>query len=175
MASIARYVFWDSIFRFLQTLDPEVPLYMGSATLGQRDDVGYWTSFANGGPGYVISRGAIKKLLHRQTDSIGRYVGPTFNEKWRHELPRNGCGDSILGLVLWKSGVEMQSLYPMFTQHVFHTLPFDAMRWCSPLFTYHKPSPIQMRELARWEFGARRYDVSSPRSFCRFLPHHQNY
>lgn len=157
---ISSYVFWDSIFQFLKTLDPEVPLYLGSATPGQRDDVGYGTHFANGGPGYVLSRGAMKKLLHRETDRIGRFIGPNFHDKWREEVARERCGDSILGMVLWKSGIEMQSLYPMFTQHVFHTLPFDLMRWCSPIFTFHKPVPDQMHNVSRFEYGIRSHDVS---------------
>ncbi|ATY64941.1 Chondroitin N-acetylgalactosaminyltransferase [Cordyceps militaris] len=150
------YVFWDNLFRFLKTLDPEVPLYMGSSTPGRRDKVHYGTTFANGGPGYVLSRAAVKHLLHRETDRAGRFIGPSFTEKWRYLVNDDEpCGDNILGYILWLSGIEMQALYPMFTQHVFHTLPFDSMRWCSPIFTFHKPSPDQMRGLARWEYGAR--------------------
>ncbi|KAM3541138.1 hypothetical protein ARSEF1564_005945 [Beauveria bassiana] len=150
------YVFWDNLFRFLKTLDPDVPLYMGSSTPGRRDNVNYGTTFANGGPGYVLSRAAVKRLLHRETDRTGHFVGPSFTEKWRYLVNDDEpCGDNILGYILWLSGIEMQALYPMFTQHVFHTVPFDSMRWCSPIFTFHKPSPEQMRGLARWEYGAR--------------------
>ncbi|KAJ6787121.1 hypothetical protein PWT90_06940 [Aphanocladium album] len=151
------YVFWDNMFRFLKTLDPDVPLYMGSSTFGQRDKAFYRTTFANGGPGYVISRGAMKQLLHREADRAGRYIGESFSERWRHVV--NGdepCGDSILGYIAWQSGIEMQAHYPMFTQHVFHTLPYDAMRWCSPILTFHKPTPEQMHGLARWEYGTRK-------------------
>lgn len=157
---LCSYIFWDNLFRFLKTLDPDVPLYMGSSTPGRRDNVHYGTTFANGGPGYVLSRAAVKHLLHRETDQAGRFIGPSFTEKWRYLVNDDEpCGDNILGYILWLSGIEMQALYPMFTQHVFHTVPFDSMRWCSPIFTFHKPSPEQMRGLARWEYGTRNNSV----------------
>lgn len=148
------------MFRFLKTLNPDVPLYMGSSTPGRRDPTHYGTIFANGGPGYVLSRAAVKRLLRRETDRVGRFIEPPLTEKWRHIVNDwQDCGDCILGYILWLSGIEMQALYPMFTQHVFHTVPYDAMRWCSPILTFHKPSPEQMRGLARWEYGARENSV----------------
>lgn len=154
-------MFWDPLFRYLQTKDPEIPLYMGSPSPGRQDEFERGTWFANGGPGYVLSRGAIKKLLHRESDETGQYIDPPFTEKWRSLLPDTECcGDSVLGFVMWLNQVEMQALYPMFTQHLFHSLPYDAMRWCTPIFTLHKTTAQQMRDLFRFEFGIRSSDVS---------------
>ncbi|KAJ3533386.1 hypothetical protein NM208_g8012 [Fusarium decemcellulare] len=70
------YVFWDNAFRFLQTFDPDVPLYMGSPSPGTHDvkqDIKTW--FANGGPGFVLSRGAVKALLVRKTEVVAHAAG----------------------------------------------------------------------------------------------------
>ena len=61
------YISWDNMFRFLSTLDPDALLYMGSLSPGRRDERrGVDTWFANGGPGFVLSRGAIRRLLGRR-------------------------------------------------------------------------------------------------------------
>ncbi|TQV93818.1 Chondroitin N-acetylgalactosaminyltransferase [Cordyceps javanica] len=150
------YVFWDPLLRFLDTLDPDAPLYMGSASPGRLDEFGRPTRFANGGPGYVLSRAAVKHLLHRRTSPTGFYLDPPLSAKHGNLLHDDECcGDSVLGFALWKSGIQMQALYPMFAQHPMQHLPFDAMRWCSPLFTLHKPSFDDMRAVFQWEFTSR--------------------
>lgn len=151
------------MFRFLKTVDPDLPLYMGSPSPGRRDlkrgDQG--TLFANGGPGYVLSRGAIKKLLHRRTGPTGQYIDPPLNERWKDEvLDPECCGDSVLGWVLWQMDVILQGYYPMFTQHILELLPFDDAHWCQPLLTMHKTSPVDMVDMFKWEFEHRQLDVS---------------
>ncbi|OAQ97748.1 hypothetical protein LLEC1_00412 [Akanthomyces lecanii] len=150
------YVFWDPLLRFLDTLDPGTPLYLGSASPHAPDEFGRSIRFANGGPGYVLSRAAMKQLLHRRTNPAGVYLDPPFAEKHRglvHDA--ECCGDSALGYAIWQSGIQMQALYPMFAQHPMQHLPFDAMRWCTPLFTLHKASFDDMRAMFQWEFTAR--------------------
>ncbi|KAJ3496004.1 hypothetical protein NLG97_g2981 [Lecanicillium saksenae] len=150
------YVFWDPLLRFLNTLDPDTPLYMGSASPGRIDEFGRKTWFANGGPGYVLSRATIKQMLRRRVNSAGQYADPPLADRYRDLLNDDECcGDSALGYVIWESGVQMQSLYPMFSQHPFQYIPYDAMRWCSPLFSLHKASFDEMRALFRWEFTTR--------------------
>ncbi|KAJ6790133.1 hypothetical protein PWT90_05307 [Aphanocladium album] len=150
------YIFWDPLLRFLNTLDPNTPLYMGSASPGRIDEFGRKTWFANGGPGYILSRATIKQILRRRVNSAGQYVDPPLAERYRDLLNDDECcGDSALGTVIWESGVQMQSLYPMFSQHPFQYIPYDAMRWCSPLFSLHKANFDDMRALFKWEFTAR--------------------
>ncbi|OAA40506.1 Chondroitin N-acetylgalactosaminyltransferase [Beauveria brongniartii RCEF 3172] len=154
------YVFWDPLLRFLDTLDPETPLYLGSASPGRGDEFGRNTLFANGGPGYVLSRAAVKQLLQRKIGPTGAYLDPPFAEKYRYLMhDAECCGDSALGFALWQNGIQMQALYPMFAQHPIQHLPFDAMRWCSPLFTLHKTSFDDMRALFQWEFTSRSNDI----------------
>lgn len=164
------YIFWDPLFRYLQSKDPDALLYMGSGSPGgnNKDKVTTW--FGNGGPGFVLSRGAMKRLLKRKADRTGQYIDPPFTEKWRHKVHDGECcGDAALGYVLWDVGIELQALYPMFTQHLLHSLPFESNRWCSPVFSVHKPSVEQMHDMARWEYAARENDVS-PTSSLPTMP-----
>lgn len=48
------HVVWDTAFRMMANFDADVPHYFGSPSPSRN---GTW--FANGGPGYIISRGAI--------------------------------------------------------------------------------------------------------------------
>ncbi|KHN99781.1 Fringe-like protein [Metarhizium album ARSEF 1941] len=150
------YVFWDNVFRFLQAFDPDTPIYMGSPSPGRHDadrDADTW--FANGGPGVVLSRAAIKALLHRETDANGHYVEPHVTEKWQHLVAEDCCGDSVLGWALWNSTVQLQGYWPMFNPHPLHNIPFGDLHWCQPALTLHKTQPKDMVDLWHWEFGKR--------------------
>ncbi|QPG94026.1 hypothetical protein C2857_004098 [Epichloe festucae Fl1] len=150
------YVFWDNAFRFLQSFDPDTPIYMGSPSPGKHDesrDVKTW--FANGGPGIVLSRGAIKALLHRRVDPNGHYVDPPLTEKWQDLVSGECCGDSVLGWALWNVTVQVQGYWPMFNPHPLHGIPFSDLYWCQPVLTLHKTSPQDMHSLWRWEFSQR--------------------
>ncbi|KAG9251038.1 uncharacterized protein F5Z01DRAFT_628351 [Emericellopsis atlantica] len=150
------YVFWDNAFRFLQTFDPEVPLYMGSPSPGRVvEDKRIKTFFANGGPGFVLSRGSIKALLHRETDAAGQYIEPPLLEKWLPDLRGECCGDSIMGWSLWDIGIPLHGYWPHFNPHPAHGIPFSDLYWCQPPITLHKTKPDDMRDLWKWEFGER--------------------
>ncbi|KAK2590675.1 hypothetical protein QQS21_011635 [Conoideocrella luteorostrata] len=150
------YVFWDNAFRFLQNFDPDAPIYMGSPSPGRHDDhrdVKTW--FANGGPGIVLSRGAIKALLHRRVDLNGHYIDPPVTEKWQDIVAGECCGDSVLGWAMWNVTVQLQGYWPMFNPHPLHGIPFSDLYWCQPVLTLHKTSPQDMHDLWHWEFSQR--------------------
>lgn len=152
------------MFQFLQTLDPDSALYIGSPSPGRRDPDrgGQGTLFANGGPGYIFSRGAMKKMLHREVGPLGRYTTPQFSERHRHLAnDEECCGDSILGYAAWLDGVILQGYYPLFTPYVLPGLLYDDPHWCQPLVTMHKTSPADMVELWKWEFANRKPRVSA--------------
>lgn len=150
------YVFWDNAFRFLQTFDPNVPLYMGSPSPGRlQEDKKIKTYFANGGPGFVLSRGAIQALLHREVDAAGQYVEPPLLEKWLPDLQWECCGDSVMGWSLWNLSIPLQGYWPHFNPHPAHGIPFSDLYWCQPPLTLHKTQPDDMRNLWKWEFGQR--------------------
>ncbi|PTB62514.1 glycosyltransferase family 31 protein [Trichoderma citrinoviride] len=150
------YIFWDNLFRFLQLYDPDANIYMGSPSPGRRDpkrgDQG--TLFANGGPGYVISRGAMKTMLQRTAGSHGQYIDGPLSMKFSHlNNDEECCGDSVLGWVLWELGIPMHGHWPMFSDYGLHEIPFNDQHWCQPLISLHKTSPKDMVDLFRWEFS----------------------
>lgn len=161
------YVFWDNTFRFLQTFDPDAPIYMGSPSPGRHDEARHVeTWFANGGPGVILSRGAIKALLHRRTDSNGHYTDPPLTERWQDVVAGECCGDSVLGWALWNVSVQLQGYWPMFNPHPLHGIPFSDLYWCQPALTLHKTLPRDMHSLWRWEYAQRTLHVSHHLSVC---------
>ena len=156
------YIFWDAAFRMLANLNPDEPLYFGSPSPGR---AGTW--FANGGPGYILSRAAMQRLVsddyHHET---GEYLGSILSEKEWNNILHDCCGDSILGWALAKRGVLLSGLYPMFTPHNAHGTPFTDRTWCQPLIGMHRLNESEeVLSLARWEWSERQVEVSDPVSF----------
>lgn len=154
------YVVWDNLFRFLGTLDPARPHYIGSPSPGREDEKTHTkTWFANGGPGYVLSRAAVEALLARRSSAAeGRYLDPPLTIKWLDLLRRDCCGDSVMGWTLWNVSVPVGGYWPMFNPHPMHGVPYSDLYWCQPVITLHKTTPADMAELWRWEHGRRRRD-----------------
>ncbi|GAB7362503.1 hypothetical protein MBLNU230_g2824t1 [Neophaeotheca triangularis] len=144
------YIVWDNLFRLLEHFDADKPLYFGSPSPGRK-----W--FANGGPGFVISRGAMRKLIQEDWDKeTGEYLGSRLTEYlWADDLLGNCCGDSTLGWALFRVGVEVSGMWPMFQPHPAHGVPFSDLYWCQPLITMHKPHVEDMVGLWRWEEARR--------------------
>lgn len=155
------YIFWDNAFRFLQNFNPDSPIYMGSPSPGRHDeyrDAKSW--FANGGPGLVLSRGAIKLLLHRDNDENGQYTTPHIAERYMKLIADECCGDSVLGWALWNVSVQLQGYWPMFNPHSLHEIPFNDGHWCQPVISLHRTHPEDMVDLWKWEFSQRQLHVS---------------
>ncbi|KAH6844492.1 hypothetical protein B0I37DRAFT_377648 [Chaetomium sp. MPI-CAGE-AT-0009] len=152
------YISWDNMFRFLSMLDPHTPLYMGSPSPGRHDEkknVDTW--FANGGPGYVLSRGAMEKLLGRHTSpKTGHFTDPPISLKFLDVVRSDPCGDSVLGWALWSAGVPLSGFFPLFNTYPAHSLPYTERLWCQPFVTMHKLKPEDLVGLWRWENGQRK-------------------
>ncbi|RYP20706.1 hypothetical protein DL765_002656 [Monosporascus sp. GIB2] len=152
------YVVWDNVFRFLENINHRVPLYIGSASPGLLDDNEHpdsVTFFANGGPGFVLSRAAMKKLLHRQSGPDGDYVETPLSHRWLELLRNDPCGDSVLGWALHTVGIDLSGYWPLFNPHPLHSIPFGNDYWCQPVLTMHKTKPDDMGKLWRWEHSRR--------------------
>ncbi|GAB1312543.1 Chondroitin N-acetylgalactosaminyltransferase [Madurella fahalii] len=151
------YISWDNMFRFLSTLDPQSLLYMGSPSPGRRDEkrkVDTW--FANGGPGFVLSRGTMEKLLGRRSSPVShQFTDPPFLLKWLDLLRRDPCGDSVLGWALWNADVPLSGFFPLFNTYAAHSIPYTDRLWCQPFLTMHKLKPEDMVGLWRWENSRR--------------------
>ncbi|CAH0004477.1 unnamed protein product [Clonostachys byssicola] len=146
------YIFWDNMFRYLKGFDPDDELYMGSPTVGRKR-----TSFANGGPGFVLSRGAIKALLRREEGEDG-YNTASLVDRWLKRVVDDCCGDATLGWALNRMGVVVMGLWPMFNPHSLHDIPFSEKHWCQPVLGLHRTTPSDMRTLWKWEFENRKQD-----------------
>ena len=144
------YIVWDNVFRLLHKFDPNTPHYFGSPSPGKN---GTW--FANGGPGFILSRAAMRKLIKDDYNKEGEYLGSQLSVKHWHETLVNCCGDSILGWALWEEEVKLEGLWPMFNPHPPHGVPFADRYWCQPILSMHKPNEDDMNSLWQWEWQNR--------------------
>ena len=160
------YVVWDNVFRFLGNLDHERALYVGSPSPGRlaaAERSESLTYFANGGPGFALSRAAMRRLLGRRSGRDGDFVEVPLSCRWLDLLRVDPCGDSVLGWALHVAGVPLSGYWPLFNPHPLHGVPFgDNSHWCQPVLTMHKTKPEDMRPLWRWENSRRRLEVSKP-------------
>ncbi|CAJ2504084.1 Uu.00g114780.m01.CDS01 [Anthostomella pinea] len=153
------YVVWDNLFRFLENLDHETPLYIGSAAPERlkypgKPESATW--FADGGPGFVLSRAAMLKLLHRKVGKDGDYLEPPLSRRWLDLMRRDRRGDRILGWALHDVGIRLSGFWPMFNPHSLQSIPFSQAYWCQPVLTLHKTKPEEMVKLWRWEHSRRK-------------------
>lgn len=149
-------LWWDNIFRLVSNFNADVPLYFGSPSPGRE---GTW--FAYGGGGFILSREAMRRLISQDWDSnTGEYLSSKLTELHWDTLLHDCCGDSVLGWALHEAGVNLDGLWPMYSPHPPHGVPFSDLYWCQPMLGMHKPSEVDVQGLFRWEYGFRQYDVS---------------
>ena len=157
------YIVWDNVFRLLENFDADTPLYFGSPSPGREK-----TWFANGGPGYIISREAMRRLVENDWDpETGEYLGSKLTEKHWRNVNDDCCGDSILGWALWKEDVPLSGLWPLFNPHPPHGVPFSDLYWCQPVLTMHKPLEEDTINLWRWQWEHRELHVSNTKRLHR--------
>lgn len=145
------YVVWDNMFRLLANFDPDLPLYLGSPSPGAR---GTW--MANGGPGYILSREAVQRLVQGDYSADGAFVGSKLSHRWEEQMTFDCCGDSVLGLALHEdANTTLSGLFPMIQPHPLHGIPFSDRYWCQPVITMHKTLPKDMLSLRIWEESRR--------------------
>jgi hypothetical protein len=145
------YIVWDNIFRLLEHFDPDTPWYFGSPSPGAR---GIW--MANGGPGYVISREAVRRLVKDDYDGDGTYRGSILSQRWEKQVMQDCCGDSVLGLALHEDAqTSLSGLFPMFQPHALHSIPLSDEYWCQPIISMHKTAKEDMVLFRKWEESRR--------------------
>lgn len=116
--------------------------------------------FANGGPGFALSRGAVKALLFQGVDGDGKPDKRPPSERYLPDLRGDCCGDSVLGWELWQMDIPLQGYWPLFNPHPMHSVPYSDLYWCQPLLTLHKTKPEDMRPLWNWEADQRPLQVN---------------
>ncbi|KAK5676319.1 hypothetical protein LTS10_011131 [Elasticomyces elasticus] len=92
------YVVWDNVFRLLSNFNPDVPLYFGSPSPGHDS----W--MANGGPGYILSREAVRRLVRDDFGADGAFLGSKLSERWEnHVTPMHRTSaEDMIGLWRWE-------------------------------------------------------------------------
>lgn len=142
------YLVWDNVFRLLSLLDPAKPVYLGSPSPGREG-----TFFANGGPGFVLSRAAMESLLSWGEESLAM--------RGMEMVKGDCCGDSVLGWMLFEAGVGVSGLFPMFSPWAGEGTPYTQRAWCQPVVSLHKTGAAGVEGLWRWEGERGRGGVSS--------------
>lgn len=159
------FIAWDNLFSLLERYNSSLPWYFGSPAPGRDLPDGKPVWFAYGGSGYVLSRGAMEKLLaqtesltspdQRQQKDEGREkqqgtLLPRLSEQFQTLVKEDCCGDSVLGYVLAWKGIHLNGLYPLFNPNPLHKLPFSVENWCTPIVSMHKLHSHDISGLSRY-------------------------
>lgn len=136
------YFFMDNVMAYLRTLDPEVPMYMGSAAMLAGD------LFAHGGSGVILSRKAVEETVGKHPEYVQEYEERTFDYC---------CGDYMVALMLKeKLGIAVENDFEspeegfQFQGNSFWDLEITNEKWCRPIFSFHHLSPHDLGII--WEY-----------------------
>jgi hypothetical protein len=139
------YVNYDNLYRFLSNFSPKTAYYFGSPVWPKKK-----TTFAHGGTGFVLSRGALDKIM-----AYGRMFGENKHFPGTHffgvDVKQQCCGDEMLAQVLKKSGVPLRGYWPMFNGEKPLTMRFDNEQWCEAIMTMHHLGEDDFTQLSQWE------------------------
>lgn len=135
------YFMLDNLMEYLDTLDPNKPLYIGNAIGAYR--------FCHGGTGVVLSRKALELTVGGDPEWIAKA------EKVTHDTC---CGDFMVAWLMKemidlepKSGKEE---YPhigsKFQGNSFWDVEINEDKWCEPILSFHHLTPHDIEIL--WEF-----------------------
>ncbi|MGI4813522.1 MAG: hypothetical protein ACRYGG_09350 [Janthinobacterium lividum] len=141
------FVFWETMLSFLDGLDSAKPLYMGAPIA---PTIWPHPAFAYGGAGFVLSRGAMLKVLKNEH----RY-GAVGTHQMGMDLRDECCGDAILADLLKSHGVLVKGYWPLFNGDDPATVPFGGGKgfWCEPFGTLHHITPKEMSRLWEWRMA----------------------
>jgi hypothetical protein len=125
------YVNYDNLYRFLSQFNPRTAHYFGSPVLSKKR-----APFAHGGSGYVLSRGALNKIM-----AFGRMFGENKHFPGTHffgqDVKSEVNGAEVLGQVLKKSGVPLRGYWPMFNGEPLYGIRFNKDQWCEAVISMH--------------------------------------
>ncbi|KAF2000649.1 glycosyltransferase family 31 protein [Amniculicola lignicola CBS 123094] len=139
------YVNWDNMYRFLTHFSPSQSHYFGSPIWPKKKTV-----FAHGGSGFVLSRGAMNRVVAR-----GRMFAENQKDPGTHlfgkDVRRECCGDELLAKVLKECSVTIRGYWPMFNGEKPSTVRFNAEQWCEGILTMHHLNGGDFADMHRWE------------------------
>ena len=151
------YLFWDTLFRVLNRLDPTQRHYLGTPIAGAFDR---W--FAYGGSGIVLSQASLRDLSltgdHR------------LSVKYEAMVRADCCGDAVLAYVLFSElGLRLGNLFPAFSGDEPHWAWVSAENWCKPLVSLHHLNVETTIKLWHWERCRRSAEPSQAIKFSTLL------
>ena len=88
---------WTNLLQFLGRMDPRKPLYLGAQNV-----IGP-TTFAHGGSGFIISRGAAKRIEDRRRKMGAR----AYDDRWELSTSLSCCGDEVVARALVEVDVDL--------------------------------------------------------------------
>lgn len=131
------YIFLPNVLEYLSSFDSTAPHYLGSYAFLSN------TTFAHGGSGFALSRGAWEV-------SFGK--NPRLVDDYSEYTRQHGCGDQILGRALNDYGVHFgengEGKFTWGFNSIVHwKFGFHKENWCVPIFSWHK---AHSRDVARY-------------------------
>jgi hypothetical protein len=141
------YVNYDNLYRFLTHFNPRTAHYFGSPVFTKKKKK---ATYAHGGSGYVLSRGALEKIM-----AFGRMFGENKHFPGTHffgqDVKSYTSGDDVLAQVLKKSGVPLRGYWPLFNGEPPHAVRFHKEQWCEAIITLHHLQDDDFTQLKKWE------------------------
>ncbi|KEY71771.1 hypothetical protein S7711_06526 [Stachybotrys chartarum IBT 7711] len=144
------YLFLPQVLAYLSGFDWKRPHYLGS--YAAKADV----TFAHGGAGFAVSRGAWEKTFGQNSH---------MTEDYYEYTSLHCCGDQVLAYAMDKHGVKFgendgDGKFTWGFNPVVHwTFAFSRHNWCSPLMSFHK---IHSRDVQQYYELERSWDPSKP-------------
>ncbi|KAI9812717.1 MAG: hypothetical protein M1827_004473 [Pycnora praestabilis] len=144
------YLVWSNLLRWLATMDPTDPLYIGSPSyLGDIE-------FTHGGSGWIISQEAMKRAIGNN---------PGIGSEYEDDVSGVCCGDAMMAkAILDKGGIHVTKRWPMINGEKPTTVPYDDRHWCSPVITMHHLSPEEVSRVWNCEYQRNNTEVTSLKS-----------
>jgi hypothetical protein len=141
------FILWSTLQLYLSKMDPTKPYYLGVDTY-----IGDDPAFAHGGAGFIVSRPAMRSVVHCYSGHKAEIEAYT---------DRHWAGDAVLGKTFKDAGVPLTSVWPLVhgesTGHAFFArsgspgVPKEYKQiWCYPAGTYHHMSSAAVESL--WHF-----------------------
>lgn len=134
------YVLADNMGKWLNTLDPDQPYYLGSAVAGLSQ------IFAHGGSGIILSRGLMKQ-------AFGSPKTDEWLDEYAHRALKECCGDFLLALFLKEKlniDLNIDVSGKRFQGEPLAKVACNQHNWCTPITTFHHSTPRDMELL--WEY-----------------------
>lgn len=154
------FVFADNLGRWLSTLDPNKPYYLGSAVAGLNH------IFAHGGSGIVLSRGLMKMAFQNpKTDA--------WMTEYAERALKECCGDFVLAAFLKEKlniDLNLSVSGKRFQGEPITKVACHKQNWCAEIVTFHHTTPRDMELLWEYERIRSYYTTKNLRGSYVFAP-----